>query len=169
MTHTMKDRKLRSIASPAKAAAALIVVLFCGGYSIFFLGRARWPEAIGFGAVTILFLLVLYFEGSILEVSSDGVCFRFLWHRRTQMSWQEIQEVGVMGERVLRKGKSKRVGTLYIYFSPRKMTDRERMDLALKPLPRKVVYTVYSKKKIEFIQLFWQAPITLYNEGDLEL
>lgn len=165
----MKKTTLRTVVNPLKAALALATVLFFAFYSIFYLIRALWLEATVFLVIAVLFLPVVYLNSSVVVVSPNEVCLKFLRYTRMQLSWSQIQEIGVLGNRVFRRSNSKHSGTIYIYFSPWKMSDQERFNLAVKKAPKEIIFTVYSEKKISFIQNLWSTPLTLYNVGNLEL
>ena len=161
--------EMRTFVNPLKAVCALAIVLFFACYSVFYFFRALWPEAIVFLVIAVLFLPVVYLNGSMAVVDQDAVSLKFLGYVRMKLPWEEIQEIGVFGDRVFLRSNSKRTGTMHIYFSPWKMSDQERFNLAVKKPPKRVVFTVYSEEKITFIQSIWSAPIALYNVGDLEL
>ena len=165
----MSNLKFRAVANPEKTLLALAVILFFISYSVFYFCRCLWIEAVVFLLLAALFFGVLYFYGSIVTVSKEGVKVSFLRRTRFQLQWQDIQEIGVLGNRVFLRGNSKRHGRLYIYFSKEKMTEQERFQMAVKWPPRKIAFTVFTEEKITVIQSIWPSKIALYNVGDLEL
>lgn len=165
----MRKVEFRAVANLEKTILSLAVLLFFCGYSVFYLCRALWVEAVVFFLFELLFLPVLYLNGSVVTVSREGVNVRFLFYTRVDIQWDQIQEVGVLGDRVFLRGNSKRHGRLYIYFSTEKRTEQEQFQLAVKWPPKRMAFTTFSEEKIEIIQSIWSSQIALYNVGDLEL
>jgi hypothetical protein len=80
----------------------------------------------------------------------------------------DITEAGIMGTNIYYKTEDSKTGTIYLYFSPRKLDDRTRFDMGLK-WPRDIIRFRYSQDRYLWAQLFWDGKLQKYHIGDLEL
>ena len=82
------------------------------------------------------------------------------------MRWDQVREVGLIGEGVFnKKGNS---GDKYIYFYSITMTPEERFDMIVKWPPKKdVVYVEYSERTLEYCMTLWHGELKTYNVEDL--
>lgn len=165
----MKSAKACVPVNLPRALTAAAVVVFCLGYGIFYCMNGFRIEAIVFCAIGILFVPVIFIYGSSVSISEDAVTLKFFGYVRRQLPWAQIQEVGIVGERLFLKRKPNKVGARYIYFSPSKMSEKDRFRFALNRSGDGLIYTKYSVSTISIVQRIWTVPIELYNEGDLEL
>lgn len=155
------------IVNPVKCCLSLVIALFFASYGIYYVRNALWVESAFFLCMAGLFSTLVYQNASLLVISKAGICLRFLFISRIQLSWEEIQEVGVIGDRLFNQGKKKHVGTKYIYFSKEKLTEAERFELGLKWPPRHIAYLSYSEGRMYWAEFYWRKPISRYNVGDL--
>ena len=143
--------------------AVSLVVALC-----LLLALSRPGSAAVFLAIALLFLLVAATYGARIRVSDEGVERVSLLGRVTKrLAWADIHEIGVAGTSVFRKDDRKHPGTLYIYFSERKLTEPERFDLMLKFPPRSMLYCTYSRQRMEAIQLRYSGKIETFHAGDV--
>ena len=127
----------------------------------------RWFSMAFFGLLAVVFAVVSTQYGAVITLDDIGICRSiFGIHVRT-LTWKQIKEVGVAGLRVLKREESNRVGTLYIYFSEKKMTDQERFDMVLRWPQWNRCYLRFSHERIKAVQMLWDRKIETYNVGDL--
>lgn len=152
-----------------KMLVALLVALFMGGAGLYSL--ATLPSWLGlfWVAVAVLFAALFIRYGSALTINETGIALQFLWLQRRFVPWSEIREVGIIGENVFNRGKRKKTGTLYLYFSPEKLDDKARFTLGMEWPPRQMLYLRYTEDRLAQIQSYWSDEIALYNVGDLIL
>lgn len=132
------------------------------------LALSRPGSAAVFLAIALLFLLVASTYGARIRVCDEGVERVSLFGRVTRrLDWQAVREVGVAGTSVFRKDDRKHPGTLYIYFSERKLTEPERFDLMLRFPPKDMLYCTYNRQRIEAIQLRFSGKIETFHAGDV--
>ena len=142
-------------------------MVFFGGYGIFYLVNGPWIGAAVFLAIGALFAWMLVRYASVLTVSGDELTLSFLGLSRRRISWQDIREVGLIGENVFGHGKKKRTGDRYIYFSPVRMDADERFRMIVKWPPKKMLYAEYTEKALEYVMTIWQQELQTYNVEDL--
>jgi len=162
-------------------AEPLLMCLF-GAFAVFFVILAIAMLTVGkmdFALFFLVFILffgaIAVFYGSLVTLTKEGVTQRILFIPVRRLSWDEVQEFGVLGSRPPFKSKvsiSRRFnkpGTLYFYVSPKKMTDDERFDLVLKWPPFHICFFRYSQKRFEQVQFMADREIRTYNTGALSL
>ena len=104
-----------------------------------------------------------------ISIGPSGIRRSIAGHFTKALSWNEIAEVDVIGTNPFHSSGSKRTGTLYIYFSPRKLTEQERFDIVLHWPPLSGFFLVYDKKRMDFIVPLWGKPVETYNAGDISV
>lgn len=160
------DMQNRYLIDPLKFVIALLTAI-----ALILLGAVAWMSN-RYVSMAIYFLLggvflyVVFIYGSIVTVSERGVVCRFAGITRHSFLWTNISEVGVVGTKVFNRVNPKKTGSLYIYFSPTFMDDKERFDLVMKWPPSKLIFLKYNKKRMDSIQIIWSRKITEYNTGD---
>ena len=158
---------MRIIVNKTKAILAAVMVTFFGGYGIFYLVSGSGVAAAVFLAVGAVFVWLLFRYASTLTVDSDGVRLGFLGMTRKTIRWDDIREVGLIGENVFNHGKKKKTGDKYIYFSPVRMDADERFDMIVKWPPKDKLYVEYSEKALEYAMTCWHGQLETYNVEDL--
>ena len=133
------------------------------------LTTSRYGTVLIFAATGILFGGLAVFFGITISIGPSGIRRSIAGHFTKALSWNEIAEVDVIGTNPFHSSGSKRTGTLYIYFSPRKLTEQERFDIVLHWPPLSGFFLVYDKKRMDFIVPLWGKPVETYNAGDISV
>lgn len=175
---------------PAKLAVSLptSALLLWGG--LLQLPTRFWWCGIFLILFGILFLLVAALYGRVVHIGPAGVHWTLLGKVMRSHSWEEIEEVGVVGLKVLNgtventskssgppeedqrekpesSAKPARIGTPYIYFSKKALTDAERFALALKWPPKDMIFLRFSPERVAQVQSSSQKYVEHYNTGNL--
>lgn len=136
-------------------------------------GAAVYAHWVIFAVCLVTFLGFLLFTldyGSTVEVCGSEITRRLpaLDKKGKTYSRSEVMETGVMGTNIFNRRSKTKTGTMYLYFSPRKLSELDRFDMGLK-WPRDVIRMRFSKERYFSAQLFWDGELAKYNIGDLEL
>lgn len=162
----MEDRFL---INPLLFAAGIATALFSFLMCVVLLLLGRWGSAAIFGILFCLFVYVAAENGILICISEQGIFEKGIRRGKRKLPWREIHEIGICGTKVFGKyEKVKNFGTLYIYFSEKKMDDNERFGMILRWPPSNKNYMLYSKKRLMAVQRFWGGEIGLYNVEDIE-
>lgn len=178
------------VVHPAKLAVSLptSILLLWGG--LLQASTRFWWCGILLILFGILFLLVAALYGRIVHIDSSGVRWTLLGRVMRARSWDQIEEVGVVGLKVLNGerisiagvsdpaeenereksddlNKPPRIGTPYIYFSEKALTEHERFALALKWPPKGMIFLRFSPKRVQQVQNCSQKHVEHYNTGNL--
>lgn len=157
---------MKIMVNKTKAILAGFVLIFAGGFGIYYLFHSMYPAAPVFLGVTVIFGYLFYKNASIITVTSDFISQSFLGMKRKKVNWSEIRELGLIGENVFSK-KEKTTGEKYIYFSPVEMNKDERFQMIVKWPPKDKLYMQYSKNALEYTQAIWGKELRTYNVKDL--
>lgn len=136
------------------------------GFGIYYMLNAMYPEGPFFLIIAAVFAFLFYKNASTVSVSPDSVCRSFFGLGKKEVSWDDIKEVGLIGENVFSRKKT-RTGHKYIYFSPKEMTKKQRFDMIVKWPPKKMIYVEYQEKGLEYIMSVWGKELKTYNVEDL--
>ena len=161
--------KHRFLVNPPRLVVSLGILLVLAVLTgvMIHLGR---PLSIGiFGALTLIYAAVALEQGAVITVGPEGVERHVLGVLRKRLRWDQIGEIGVGGTRVLRDPDSKRVGTLYLYFSEKALTEEERFQLLLRWPHWNQCYLLFSHARVRAVQMLWDREIQTCNVGDLSL
>jgi len=152
-----------------KAVVSMATVIFCFLMGISLIIISRYGSAAVFFLIGLIFLKPLYTYGATISIDQQGIVCRFLSKTIKRFTWDEIAEVGVAGTRIFSKKDSNRTGTLYIYLSKSAMTDEDRFQMMLKWPPKDKIFLVYSRKRLESVQMHFSSKIQTYNAGTLHI
>lgn len=119
--------------------------------------------------IALLFLWQAFIYGPWVSITPEGVRKHIFGHTLKFQSWDEIQEVGVIGTKVFNKLTPEKTGYLYIYFSPKKMTQQDRFQLALNFPPKDMIFLIHSQEREDMVQAFQSTRLVGYNTGSLKL
>ena len=158
---------MRALVNKTKTILSSATVVFFGGYGIFYLVQAAWLPAAVFLAIAALFAFVLVRYASVVHIDDEKVRLTFLGLPRRELAWADIREMGLIGENVFSRGKKKKTGDKYIYFSPEKLTADERFDMIVKWPPSNKIYAEYSERLLEYAMTIWGKELEAYNVEDL--
>ena len=186
---------MRVIVNKTKTILAAVMLLFFGGYGIYFAVTKAWLPAAVFIAIAVVFSFVLVRCGSTVHIDAERITLAFLGLTRRTLPWSEVREVGLIGENVFnqRGGRAshktaseeamessapgqgftdqvpKRVktGDKYVYFSPVSMNADERFTMIVKWPPRRQIYAIYSEKLLAYVMAVWGRELETYNVEDL--
>ncbi|MCD8012126.1 MAG: hypothetical protein LUG99_02920 [Lachnospiraceae bacterium] len=150
----------------AKAIISGAVTLFFGGFGLYYLSRALWPETLVFLALAVVFGIQLVRNASTVTIDRQSITFAFLGRSRQSLDWADVKEMGLVGENVLSRNK-KKSGDKYIYFSPHEMTADERFQMIVKWPPKDMPYLLYGEKQLEYAQALWGKELKTYNVEEL--
>lgn len=148
--------------------SALTSILFLF-LAIFFGSRSFWFPAAVCVVFFAIYAVLAFRNGQIVRISPESVELRLFSVPRNSFGWNEIQEVGVAGTKILNAANTNRTGAKYIYFSPRMMTEEERFNMCLKWPPKDVIYIRYNAERIDRVMKRWKKEVVLYNTGKLRL
>lgn len=154
------------IINKTKAILSACMVLFTGGFGIYYLIHAMYPEAPIFLIIAVIFAYLLIQNASMITVTDASITRSFLGLAKKSVSWSDIKELGLIGENIFSRKKAK-TGHKYIYFSPKKMNEKERFDMILKWPPKKMFYAEYEEKTLEYIMTIWGKELKSYNVEDM--
>lgn len=152
--------------SSAVIMAFFAAVFLLAGISLFLVGS--WVGGSICVVLMLVYLGIAAMYGAVVHIGPEGVSRKMLLLPREHHSWEELQEVGVFGSKVLKQEGSSRVGTLYLYFSTKAMTDQERFDMVLK-WPIRQIHFVFSQRSLGLVQYYWTKKIDTFNTGDLRI
>lgn len=158
---------MRAIVHPPKAIVSAVMTLFFGGYGLYFAIQGYAPPAAVFLAFGALFGWLLFRYASVLSLDGEGAKLSFLGWTRRKLAWDQIREVGLIGENVFNHGRKKKTGDKYIYLSPVKLSADERFRMIVRWPPREQLYVAYTDKLLAQVMTFWQGEFETYNVEDL--
>lgn len=127
-----------------------------------------WVGGTLFLAMAFLYLLLAAMYSAVVRIDAEGISRKVWFLPPESYSWKEVQEVGVFGSKALKQRNSKKVGTLYFYFSTQRMTEDERFAMILK-WPTRKIHFLFDRRSLEIIQYYWDREIDTCNIGDLKL
>lgn len=154
------------IVNKTKAFLSGAVVVFTGGFSIYYLTHSMYPEGPVFLMIALIFAGLFFRNASFVTVTASSVSRSFFGLASRTILWTDIRELGLIGENVFNSRKEK-TGHKYIYFSPYTMTEKERFDLIVKWPPKNILYVEYREKTLEYILTIWGKDLKTYNVEDL--
>lgn len=159
----------RYYVNPYKFAAGLGTFLVCGVLSAVMVYIHELLSALIFGIIAVIFLFPAIIYGSIITVDEKGARCTFLGILRREISWSQVKETGVIGTKVFNKSNKDKTGDMYLYFSPKELTDNERFELGMKWPPRDMIFLLYTKERTTWVQSMWSNKIHTYNTGKLHI
>lgn len=152
--------------NPFKACTALAVFLFLTVISVCLVTIREYIGAAVFFVVGLLFVPPILQYGRVVTTDSNGVSAAFLGRIMLKFSWNELAEVGVAGSRVFGSRDGKKPGTLYLYFSPSVMTEKEKFDMILKFPPKDKIVLICDTYSYGAVRKYWHGTIKNYNAKD---
>lgn len=159
-------KEIKTLAAPFKTCFWGVLAIAAASLCIYYLVQNLAEAAALCGFLALLFLGFFLYLFRSVRVDVQGVYWRGLF-ARGRYAWTELEEVGVLGERVFPKTKTNNGGTKYIYFSTETLTDAKRFDLALHWPVKAVPYIPYNARHYETVSFLWQKPFCAYNVGKL--
>lgn len=156
----------RYMVSPVLFTISAVVCGFCLIMAGILLWLARPGSAAVFGVIALIYGIMTASYGSMVTVGPRGIHRRLFGITTWEKTWEEIGEVGICGTRVFKDPKSKNVGTLYLYFSPEAMDEKQRFDMILKWPPKEKCFLLYNFERMRTVQMLWDSKIETYNAGD---
>lgn len=165
----MADLKKSFPTDPAKGTVCLAAggVFLVTGIAL--AASAHWIGAVIFLLVSLPYLFMGLWNFTVIVLSDQGVSRCFLGKTLKHFSWDEIREVGVTGTRVFNRRKKEKTGRIYLYFSPRILTEDDRFEMALRWPAFDKPYTLYDPEKVRELRQYWTGPIAEHNTGDLSI
>ncbi len=154
------------IVNKTKAILSRFMVVFMGGFGTYYLIHSMYPEAPAFLVIAAIFAFLFFQNAATITVTDASVSRSFLGLGKKAVPWSDIQELGLIGENVFSRKKAK-TGHKYIYFSPKKLTEKERFDMIVKWPPKKMLYVEYQEKTLEYTMTIWGKELKSYNAEDL--
>lgn len=157
---------MKVLVNKTKAILAGFVLIFTGGFGIYYLIHSMYPAAPVFLAVALIFGYLFLKNISIITVTQEYIRLSVFGIERKRVNWADVKELGLIGENVFSK-KEKKTGEKYIYFSPVAMTKDERFQMIVKWPPKDKLYMKYDSKTLEYTQSIWGKELKTYNVDDL--
>lgn len=125
----------------------------------------KFFEAAILCAIAIVFLVIGLNYSCVITIDASGVRKSLFGKTLRFLSWEQIQEAGVVGTKVFGSDEE-RTGTRFLYFSPVKLTDEERFDMVLKWPPKEQIYLEYGKERLDLVRMLYYGTIESYRAGD---
>lgn len=129
----------------------------------------KWTGLLIFLVIALLYLGVGIWNASKIYWDVEGVSRKVFGIRVKLIPWSEIQEVGIMGTKVFNRKNPMKTGRMYIYFSEKTLSDKERFSLMLRWPPLNKIYLLYQADRVEALRYCYTGKIETYNVGGLEL
>jgi len=148
------------------AAATCIVSLALG---ITLLTIHRMGSSFVFLAIAAVFAYIAFLNGSTVRLTKEGVSLHFWKISRKFVPWPEIREVGVAGTKYIRQKNKDDVGSVFIYFSKKEMSDEERNQMLFAWPPKDMIYMRFIDERLFQAQLFYPGKIIFYHSGKIHL
>ena len=158
------NRKQSFFVDPIKGGISLITLVFLVAIAVCLITMAEYLPAAIFGAAGLLFLPQVWQYDSRVCFDERGVRCSFCGYTRLFLSWEDIAEVGVAGNRVF--GSKKKPGTLYLYLSPAVMTEDERFQMMLRFPPKGKIVLAFTDRNYAVLRQYWEGAVCSYNAGD---
>ena len=155
------------LVNPALFLYSALIAAILAMLTLVMVYSQRIVSAIVFLQLTLLFTGVAIYYSAVLTVDNNGVSRSVFGIRRKFLLWDEIEEVGIGGTKILHAPGAKHVGTLYIYFSASRLTDEERFNMFLRWPHWNQCYMRFSQNRLRAVQMQWNKEIATYNVGDL--
>lgn len=121
----------------------------------------------------VVFFIMMLLGGGILGIYGKALSFdkegihKWIFGYHFQMlPWNEVKEVGITGTKVFHGDNAQKCGTLYLYFSKKKMTQESRFKMILEWPARDEWFLRYSEERFASVQMYWEKPIERYNVGE---
>lgn len=143
------------------------VAFFCLLLALYFFTARCWAAGIVFLALFAVYTVPAYQLGRTVAVDADGVTVTAFFGQKCFFPWDDIQEAGIIGIKVLNGYNARSTGPKYIYFSKKSLSKDELFNTALKWPPEDMVYMRYDPKRLKAVRKYWRAAIRLYNTGNL--
>lgn len=157
---------MKFMVNKTKAILSGCVLVFTGGFGIYYLVHRMMPEAPVFLAVAVIFGWLFTRYAASITLTDETVCRSFFGLFKKEVPWSDIRELGLIGENVFNKKKEK-TGDKYIYFSPRAMTKEERFQMIVKWPPKDMLYMEYGERQLTQAMAIWGKDLKTYNVNDL--
>lgn len=165
----MKKTKQGFIVDMGKAAVSMLtgVILAVAAGVMFY--KEQWGALFVFLVFAVPYLAAGIWNASEICWDREGVSRKIFGILIKKLSWSEICEIGVMGTKVFNHRNPKKTGRMYIYFSEKAMSDKERFRTMLRWPPLNKMYLLYQADRIDALRRCYEGVIETYNVGDLEL
>ena len=157
---------MKVIVNKTKTIFSGFIVIFMGGFGIYYLANSMYPEGPVFLVIAAVFAWLFFRNASTVTITPKSVTRSFFGLGKKEVPWTEIKELGLIGENVFNRKKNK-TGHKYIYFSPKEMTAKERFDMIVKWPPKEMLYMEYQEKNLEYTMAIWGKDLKTYNVEDL--
>lgn len=155
--------------NPNRLAACVFTVAASLVLGITFLTLRNWLGAAVMGVICALFVWQGFIYGPWLSITCEGLRKHIFGWTLREVRWDEIQEVGVIGTKVFNKLTPDKTGPMYIYFSPKKLTEQEQFQLALDFPPKDMLFLLHDQQREDLVQILWNTKLVGYNTGKLKL
>ncbi|MCF0132266.1 MAG: hypothetical protein HUJ72_00215 [Blautia sp.] len=131
---------------------------------IYFLFNKYFLQAGVFLIFALIYGCMFYHNAKEVTVTDDAVTLSFLKKPLKQYKWEEVQEIGLIGEKLYSKAK-KNAGHLYFYFSKKNLTIPERLRLVMKWPPKDMIYVEFSEELYSYLCMNWKRGVINFNAG----
>lgn len=143
------------------------VSVFACTFAVYFWLTRSFVAGAAFLVLGLLYAVIACYLGGMVTIGESGISVLYLFGRKWFIPWLRLQEVGIIGIKVLNNNNTKRTGTKYIYFSEKEMSKDERFQMALEWPPKDVIYLRFDYDRLSVVRKYWKKPIALYNTGRL--
>lgn len=162
-----KDGHVTGMVCTKKALASGFFTVFFWGYGIYFLLSYETVGAAVFAILGVLFFREFLKSARNVSISRKGVESSFFGLKKRFLSWEQIAEMGLIGEKVFSK-KENKTGDKYMYFATHKRTADERFQMIVAwPPVDDTIYVEYTAQLMEKAQFFYKHQFETYNVRDL--
>lgn len=161
MTHS------KFMINPFKCFAAVTSSLLFLSLAFSMISTRRWFSICVFLLLSLIFGYISLTAGCILHLDDSGLYKTLFGLKLQYFAWTDIAEVGIAGTKVFHQKNSNHTGSIYLYFSPKSLSEDERFDLMLRwPPSKNTPYMIFNKKRFTAVQLLWGKEIQKFNIGD---
>ncbi len=161
--------KYRYFVNPMKAVVGAGVALTSFGFGIIMLTIGKPAGIVFFCILGVVYFIIAMVSGAIVSFGETGITKKVLGQVVVDKNWTEVKEIGVCGTKVFNLRHPEKTGVKYIYISFEKLDEDSRFEMVLKWPPKDKIYFVYTKQRLEAIQMISGMKIETYNTNDLRL
>lgn len=149
-----------------KGAVCMAVALLAAAVAGVMAAQHRWAGLAVFGLIAVVYFAVGLWNFSMVTWDGEGVSRKMFGLTIKRLPWSAVAEVGVMGTKAFNRNAPHKTGRMYIYFSEKAMTEKDRFNMMLNWPPVGRIYLLYQADRLESLRRCWSGVIQTYNTGD---
>lgn len=160
---------MKQIACLSKVILNSIVAFLFGALCYYSIGLWFWGLAAIFGVLFLIYFGIIVLYVGIIHITEEGVRLTLFGRTIRSQSWDDIEEVCVLGTKI---GPSmrKNPGTLFYCFFTEKQNEDSRFSVALRWPPFfRYTYVEHTDKTELAILKYWPDEIKTCNIGSAQV